>query len=130
MPHILFISMKSILKLLFIQLFLIGIISTFFSLKSISWGLSALAGGVAAWLPTMVFIFVSQHLNIFVFNQTKMHKKLIAWNFVLGELIKIFMMVIFFIVALVVFKAFFLPLIITWLLIMILQIILLIVIHK
>lgn len=41
---------------LLLQLVIFVIIGALFALKELTWGLSALAGGLAAWLPNVLFM--------------------------------------------------------------------------
>lgn len=50
-------SVKYARTVLMIQLVTIVIIGALFALKDVIWGLSALAGGAAAWLPNVLFCF-------------------------------------------------------------------------
>ncbi|PPS64938.1 hypothetical protein CRX72_00475 [Pantoea sp. BRM17] len=61
----------------------------------VTWGASAIAGGVAAWLPNILFTFLAWRLQ----DQTPA-KGRVAWSFALGEVLKVFATVIFLAVAL------------------------------
>ncbi|AKC32304.1 ATP synthase subunit I [Candidatus Pantoea carbekii] len=89
-----------------------------FNLKEFTWATSALAGGITAWLPNMLFMCLAWRL------QTQMFiKKYFVWNFVLYETIKLIITFIFLGIMLGVFKAVFWPLVITWLSVIVVQII-------
>ena len=90
----------------------------FFALKDLTWGTSALAGGLAAWLPNVLFM-------IFAWRHRAGHEVTgrLAWTFALGEALKVVVTVLVIIVALGVFKAAFTPLGLTWLSVLIVQIV-------
>ncbi len=73
-----------------------------FALKDMTRGASALAGGVAAWLPNVLFLFIAWRLQ----GQTPASGR-VAWSFALGEIAKVFATIILLIVALGVFDAVF-----------------------
>ena len=103
---------------LLLQLVILVIIGALFALKDLTWGLSALAGGLAAWLPNILFmIFAWRH------QAGDPVKGRVAWSFALGEVLKVFATVIFLAVALGGFGAVFWPLAITWLSVLIVQIV-------
>ena len=56
-------SVKYARTVLMIQLVTIVIIGALFALKDVIWGLSALAGGAAAWLPNVLFLFLAWRLQ-------------------------------------------------------------------
>lgn len=95
---------------LLIQLVTFSLISALFVLKNGTWVVFALAGGLAAWLPNVLFMFLVLRLQA-----QNLVKGCVAWSFVFGEILKVFATIIFFIVSLGVFKAVFWPLAITWL---------------
>jgi ATP synthase protein I len=104
-------------KLLFIQLMTFVLLSVAFSLKSLEWSSSALAGGFAAWLPNAMFmLFALRHRA-----QTPAPGK-VAWSFAIGEGLKVVITIVLLIVALGVFKAAFLPLGLTYLAVLVVQI--------
>ena len=104
-------------KLLFIQLVAVMASGLLFSLKDPFWGISAVCGGMAVLLPGMLFmIFAWRH---------QVHtpaKGLVAWSFALGEAVRVLATFGLLVVALAVFKAVFWPLIVTWVLVLVLQI--------
>ncbi len=110
-------SMKFARTVLLIQLVTFVVIGLLFMLKDVSWGVSALAGGLAAWLPNVFFMFLAWRLQA----QTPA-KGRVAWSFALGEVLKVFATVLLLIVALGVFGAVFLPLGLTWLSVLVVQI--------
>ncbi len=110
-------SMKFARTVLLIQLVTFVVIGLLFMLKDVTWGVSALAGGLAAWLPNVFFMFLAWRLQA----QTPA-KGRVAWSFALGEVLKVFATVLLLIVALGVFGAVFLPLGLTWLSVLVVQI--------
>lgn len=101
-------------KLLFIQ-FLAVIASGF--LKDPFWGISAVCGGLAVALPNMLFmIFAWRH------QAHTPAKGRVSWTFAFGEAFKVLAMLVLLVVALAVLKAVFLPLIVTWVLVLVVQI--------
>jgi len=109
--------MKFARTVLLIQLVTFVVIGLLFMLKDVTWGVSALAGGLAAWLPNVFFMFLAWRLQA----QTPA-KGRVAWSFALGEVLKVFATVLLLIVALGVFGAVFLPLGLTWLSVLVVQI--------
>lgn len=104
-------------KLLFLQLMTFVVLSAVFGFKSLEWSASALAGGLAAWLPSAIFmLFACRH-------QVKTAAPgRVAWSFAIGEGLKVIMTIILLIVALGLFKAAFAPLGLTYLAVLIVQI--------
>lgn len=104
-------------RLLFLQLLALAAIGLLFCLKNPVWGASALCGGLAAWLPNVVFmIFAWRHQA-----QTPASGRM-AWTFALGEVLKVAASFSLLMTALVGFKAVVLPLIVTWLSVLVVQI--------
>ena len=104
-------------KLLFIQLLAVIASGLLFSLKDPFWGVSAVCGGLAVVLPNMLFmIFAWRH------QAHTPAKGRVAWSFALGEVCKVLLTFAFLVVALAVFKVVFLPLIVTWVLVLVVQI--------
>ncbi|WP_433637928.1 F0F1 ATP synthase subunit I [Kluyvera georgiana] len=104
-------------KLLFIQLLAVIASGLLFSLKDPFWGISAACGGLAVLLPNMLFmIFAWRH------QVNTPAKGKVAWTFAFGEAFKVLAMLVLLIVALAVLKAVFLPLIVTWILVLVVQI--------
>ena len=104
-------------KLLFIQLLAVIASGLLFSLKDPFWGISAACGGLAVLLPNMLFmIFAWRH------QAHTPAKGRGAWTFAFGEAFKVLAMLVLLIVALAVLKAVFLPLIVTWILVLVVQI--------
>ncbi len=92
-------------KLLFIQFLAFVLISVAFWLKSPEWSASALAGGLAAWLPSAMFmIFAWRHQA-----HTPAPGR-VAWSFALGEGLKVLLTFVLLVVALGVLKVVFMPL--------------------
>ncbi|WP_435928429.1 F0F1 ATP synthase subunit I [Dryocola sp. BD613] len=104
-------------KLLFIQLLAVMAIGLLFCLKDPSWGASAVSGGLAAWLPNVLFmIFAWRH------QAHTPAKGRVAWTFAIGEVLKVVAGFIILVVALAGFKAVVLPLIVTWVSVLVVQI--------
>ena len=104
-------------KLLFIQLLAVIASGLLFSLKDPFWGISAVCGGLAVVLPNLMFIiFAWRH------QAHTPAKGRVAWSFAFGEAFKVLAMLVLLVVALAVFKAVFLPLIVTWVLVLVVQI--------
>ncbi|MBK4714305.1 MULTISPECIES: F0F1 ATP synthase subunit I [Tenebrionibacter/Tenebrionicola group] len=96
-------------KLLIIQLLTIIVAGLLFCLNGPFWGASAVFGGLAVWLPNVVFMFFAW--------RHKAHSPTagrIAWSFALGEAAKVVATFSLLVVALAYVKAVFLPLIVTW----------------
>ncbi|MBP2195767.1 F0F1 ATP synthase subunit I [Erwiniaceae bacterium L1_54_6] len=111
-------SVKLARTVLLFQLVTFVVIGALFALKDVIWGASAIAGGLAAWLPNVLFMFLAWRLQ----GQTPA-KGRVAWSFAFGEVLKVFATIIFLIVALGVFGAVFWPVAITWLSVLVVQIV-------
>ncbi|KFF67491.1 F0F1 ATP synthase subunit I [Pectobacterium brasiliense] len=111
-------SGKVALKLLLLQLVTFALLSAVFSLNSVNAAASALGGGLAAWLPNVLFVlFALRHQS---------HKPAdgrVAWSFAIGEALKVFITIALLVVALGVFKAAFFPLGLTYLSVLVMQIV-------
>ena len=104
-------------KLLFIQLLAVIASGLLFSLKDPFWGISAVSGGLAVLLPDMIFmIFAWRH------QAHTPAKGRVAWSFAIGEAFKVLLTFAFLAVALAVLKVVFLPLIVTWVLVLVVQV--------
>ncbi|WP_318377003.1 F0F1 ATP synthase subunit I [Enterobacter sp.] len=104
-------------KLLFIQFLAVVASGLLFSLKDPFWGVSALCGGLAVVLPNMLFmIFAWRH------QAHTPAKGCMAWSFAFGEAFKVLATFVLLVVALAVLKAVFLPLIVTWVSVLVVQI--------
>jgi len=104
-------------KLLFIQFLAVIVSGLLFSLKDPFWGVSALCGGLAVVLPNMLFmIFAWRH------QAHTPAKGCMAWSFAFGEAFKVLATFVLLVVALAVLKAVFLPLIVTWVSVLVVQI--------
>ena len=111
-------SVKFARTVLMLQLVTFVVIGALFALKDLAWGLSALAGGLAAWLPNIVFmIFAWRH------QAGDPVKGRIAWTFLLGEVLKVLATILLLVLALAVFGAAFTPLGLAWLSVLIVQIV-------
>jgi ATP synthase protein I len=104
-------------RLLLVQLLAVIALGTLFSLKDPFWGVSAACGGMAVILPNMLFmIFAWRH------QAHTPAKGRVAWSFAFGEAFKVLATFVLLVVALAVFKAVFLPLIVTWVSVLVVQI--------
>ena len=104
-------------KLLFIQLLAVIASGLLFSLKDPFWVISAVSGGLAVLLPNMIFmIFAWRH------QAHTPAKGRVAWSFAIGEAFKVLLTFAFLAVALAVLKVVFLPLIVTWVLVLVVQV--------
>ncbi|WP_058910732.1 F0F1 ATP synthase subunit I [Entomohabitans teleogrylli] len=111
------VSLNVARKLLFVQFLAVMASGVLFSLKDPSWGISAVGGGLAVWLPNALFmIFAWRH------QAHTPAKGRVAWSFALGEVFKVVITFTLLVVALAYFKAVFLPLIVTWVLVLVVQI--------
>jgi ATP synthase protein I len=104
-------------KLLFIQLLVVIASGLLFSLKDPFWGISAVCGGLAVVLPNLMFIiFAWRH------QAHTPAKGRVAWTFAFGEAFKVLLTFALLAVALAVLKVVFLPLIVTWVLVLVVQV--------
>jgi len=104
-------------KLLFIQLLAVIASGLLFSLKDPFWGISAVSGGLAVLLPNMIFmIFAWRH------QAHTPARGRVAWSFAIGEAFKVLLTFAFLAMALAVLKVVFLPLIVTWVLVLVVQV--------
>ncbi|HBR1952126.1 TPA: F0F1 ATP synthase subunit I [Klebsiella quasipneumoniae subsp. quasipneumoniae] len=104
-------------KLLFIQLLAVMASGLLFSLKDPFWGISAVCGGLAVVLPNLMFmIFAWRH------QAHTPAKGRVAWTFAFGEAFKVLLTFAILAVALAVLKVVFLPLIVTWVLVLVVQV--------
>ncbi|PXG85492.1 ATP F0F1 synthase subunit I [Klebsiella pneumoniae] len=104
-------------KLLFIQLLAVMASGLLFSLKDPFWGISAVCGGLAVVLPNLMFIiFAWRH------QAHTPAKGRVAWTFAFGEAFKVLLTFALLAVALAVLKVIFLPLIVTWVLVLVVQV--------
>ncbi|WLI78279.1 F0F1 ATP synthase subunit I [Kosakonia sp. H02] len=104
-------------KLLLIQFLAVMASGLLFSLKDPFWGISAVSGGMAVLLPNMLFmIFAWRH------QAHTPAKGRVAWTFAFGEALKVLLTFVLLVVALAVFKVAFLPLIVTWVSVLVVQI--------
>ena len=104
-------------KLLFIQLLAVMASGLLFSLKDPFWGISAVCGGLAVVLPNLMFIiFAWRH------QAHTPAKGRVAWTFAFGEAFKVLLTFVLLAVALAVLKVVFLRLIVTWVLVLVVQV--------
>ncbi|TCL05432.1 MULTISPECIES: F0F1 ATP synthase subunit I [Sodalis] len=104
-------------KLLFIQLMTFVLVSALFALFNSHWSASALSGGLAAWLPNVLFVLFAWRHQVNVPASGR-----VAWSFAIGEALKVVVTIVLLIVALGVFRAAFVPLGLTYLSVLIVQI--------
>ncbi|MGM3175987.1 F0F1 ATP synthase subunit I [Dickeya lacustris] len=99
------------------QLTVIFVISALFCIDGIKAGTSALSGGLAASLPAMMFmLFAVRH------QADKPPEGRVAWVFAVGEGLKMLLTIVLLVVALGVFHAVFFPLGLTYLVVLVMQI--------
>ncbi|WP_171888123.1 F0F1 ATP synthase subunit I [Klebsiella variicola] len=104
-------------KLLFIQLLAVIASGLLFSLKDPFWGISAVCGGLAVVLPNLMFmIFAWRH------QAHTPAKGRVAWTFAFGEAFKVLLTFALLTMALAVLKVVFMPLIVTWVLVLVVQV--------
>ena len=104
-------------KLLFIQLLAVIASGLLFSLKDPLWGISAVCGGLAVVLPNLMFmIFAWRH------QAHTPAKGRVAWTFAFGEAFKVLLTFALLAMALAVLKVVFMPLIVTWVLVLVVQV--------
>lgn len=104
-------------KLLLLQFLVTMVIGLLFYLKDPVWGASALGGGMAVWLPNVLFAFFAWRHQVHTPSKGR-----ISWSFALGEVAKMIATFTILVLALAYFKAVFLPLIITWVSVLVVQI--------
>lgn len=104
-------------KLLFIQFLAVIASGLLFSLKDPFWGISAVCGGLAVMLPNVLFmIFAWRH------QAHTPAKGRVAWSFALGGVCKVLLTFALLVMALAVLKVVFMPLIATWVLVLVVQV--------
>ena len=104
-------------KLLLVQLLVVIASGLLFSLKDPFWGISAICGGLAVVLPNLMFmIFAWRH------QAHTPAKGRVAWTFAFGEAFKVLLTFALLAMALAVLKVVFLPLIVTWVLVLVVQV--------
>ena len=104
-------------KLLFIQFLAVIASGLLFSLKDPFWGISAVCGGLAVVLPNVLFmIFAWRH------QAHTPAKGRVDWSFALGEVCKVLLTFALLVMALAVLKVVFMPLIATWVLVLVVQV--------
>ncbi|HDS2221472.1 TPA: F0F1 ATP synthase subunit I [Klebsiella variicola] len=104
-------------KLLFIQLLVVIASGLLFSLKDPFWGISAVCGGLAVVLPNLMFmIFAWRH------QAHTPAKGRVAWTFAFGEAFKVLLTFALLAMALAVLRVVFMPLIVTWVLVLVVQV--------
>ncbi|MDX5630544.1 MULTISPECIES: F0F1 ATP synthase subunit I [unclassified Brenneria] len=111
-------SGKAALRLLLLQSAAFILLSLAFAAHSVEFGVSALGGGLAAWLPNVLFVlFTLRH------QSAKPAEGRVAWSFAIGEALKVLITIALLVVALGVFKAAFFPLGLTYLSVLVMQIV-------
>ena len=104
-------------RLLLIQFLAVMASGLLFSLKDPFWGISAVCGGLAVVLPNVLFmIFAWRH------QAHTPAKGRVAWSFALGEVCKVLLTFALLVMALAVLKVVFMPLIATWVLVLVVQV--------
>ena len=104
-------------KLLFIQFLAVIASGLLFCLKDPFWGISAACGGLAVVLPNVLFmIFAWRH------QAHTPAKGRVAWTFAFGEAFKVLLTFALLVMALAVLKVVFMPLIATWVLVLVVQV--------
>ncbi|WP_155007411.1 F0F1 ATP synthase subunit I [Klebsiella variicola] len=104
-------------KLLFIQLLAVIASGLLFSLKDPFWGISAVCGGLAVVLPNLMFmIFAWRH------QAHTPAKGRVAWTFAFGEAFKVLLTFALLAMALAVLRVVFMPLSVTWVLVLVVQV--------
>lgn len=112
-------SGKTALRLLSLQLVTFVLLGVVFCANGVEAGASALAGGLAVWLPNVLFtLFAWRHQ---VGGESAPGR--VAWSFALGEALKVLITIALLVVALGIFKAAFLPLGLTYLAVLVMQIV-------
>ncbi|ELY2663557.1 F0F1 ATP synthase subunit I [Cronobacter sakazakii] len=110
-------SKKVVRKLLLIQFIAVLAAGLLFCFKDPFWGFSALCGGLAVWLANVLFMnFAWRH------QAHTPAKGRVAWSFAFGEAFKVIATFTLLVVALACLKAVFLPLIVTWVSVLVVQI--------
>ena len=110
-------SKKVARKLLLIQFIAVLAAGLLFCFKDPFWGFSALCGGLAVWLTNVLFMnFAWRH------QAHTPAKGRVAWSFAFGEAFKVIATFTLLVVALACLKAVFLPLIVTWVSVLVVQI--------
>lgn len=95
-----------------------GLLSAAFCLRSLDAGASALAGGLAVWLPNVFFVLFALRQQAGMSTEGR-----VAWSFAVGEALKVFITIALLIVALGVFKVAFAPLGLTYLAVLLMQVV-------
>lgn len=104
-------------KLLFIQFLAVIASGLLFSLKDPFWGISAVCGGLAVVLPNVLFmIFALASSGAYT------RQRPCGWSFALGEVCKVLLTFALLVMALAVLKVVFMPLIATWVLVLVVQV--------
>jgi ATP synthase protein I len=103
--------------LVIVQLVIFVLVGVACGVKSLSWGVSALMGGLAAWGPNALFmLFASRHQV-----QNEEYGR-VAWSFAVGEGVKVVITIVFMVIALGLLKAALVPLGVAYLSVLITQI--------
>lgn len=105
---------RKLLSLQFVVMMAMGLL---FCFKDPAWGASAIGGGMAVWLPNALFAFFAWRHQVHTPSKGR-----IAWSFALGEVVKMLVTFTILVLALAYFKAVLLPLIVTWVSVLVVQI--------
>ncbi|MFV4845916.1 F0F1 ATP synthase subunit I [Edwardsiella tarda] len=108
---------KTVRNLLILQLVTFVLFSICLSMKTANWGWSALLGGLSAWLPNAVFMLFALRQRVGEPGEGR-----IAWAFVTGEALKVVCTIALLIVSLGWLKAVFLPLGLTYIAVLVVQV--------
>ncbi|AKJ40653.1 F0F1 ATP synthase subunit I [Pragia fontium] len=104
-------------RLLLVQFIVVVLLSAVFCLNGQKWAISAFLGGLSACLPNALFLLLTWRQK----DNNQANGRL-AWSFFIGEIVKIIMTIALLVVALGIFKADFLPLCVTYLAVLVVQI--------
>ncbi len=105
---------RKLLSLQFVVMMAMGLL---FYFKDPVWGASAIGGGMAVWLPNVLFAFFAWRHQVHTPGKGR-----ISWSFALGEVVKMLVTFTILVLALAYFKAVLLPLIVTWVSVLVVQI--------
>lgn len=122
---VLFCGEKGVQTLLLWQFITVVVSGVLFTLKDNSWSVSAITGGLAVWLPNLFFMVSASRLS----KKQKVTGR-IAWSFALAEGLKLIVTISLLLVALRVFGAGLIPIVLTWLSLLVVQILASVVINN
>lgn len=127
MVEAVFNEQQNIRKTLYVQCCVVVLLGAIFSFRALSLGASALAGGLAAGVPQLLFWWCLQRQR---HSEQENATGRIAWWFFAGEIVKVSVTVGMLLVAKIVFNAALFPLLCTWLAVLIVQFVALLVPSK